>query len=234
MTNTVDEEYGTVLNFNGNTATIEKTHVPDIIVEAFSPSFYTISFWIIFLSDEFIAKLFRMGTNSIHRNIAISARETRTLFGFYNNSVPVDFVMSPNTWYHVSYVRDVGDFYLYINASLVGQKRGFNVTTGLSDIVVGNFDGYMSDYRIYEGALSITAVQELVALGPNKDFKEPTISSVEVMSKSVITYMENIDNMASGSLFLKIDDIQVQVTENPMIITGLKENSSRVLKLYKI
>ncbi|QDU56553.1 lamin tail domain-containing protein [Aeoliella mucimassa] len=112
----------------------------------------------------------------------------------------IDWSQSPNTntEYHFAVVWDgASDTQsLYVNGQLVGQS---STTLDLADLNDNNnwlgrsqwndplFDGYHNEFRIYNQALSSSALAESYEAGPNAVFAGPTINSFEANQSSIVS-----------------------------------------------
>jgi hypothetical protein len=101
----------------------------------------------------------------------------------------ISFTLSPNTWYHIVFIKESGVAKIYVNGSLIGSAGNTNSYNagggGLSYINTSRdlsrqFPGYISNYRIVKGTAVYTA-----------NFTPPTEPLTAIAGTSLLTCQSN-------------------------------------------
>lgn len=144
-------------------------------------------------------------------------------------------------WYHIAITYDGTTEILYVDGSqqksearsmLVG---GDSFTIGGSPSYTGSYrlDGYMSDFRAYDNALSATEITTIHTEGPNPVVSQfipgvTSISATVVEVTGALTYQINITESPSGTTWVA----HTGISTGNVTIGSLTPGTTYVLQLY--
>lgn len=143
------------------------------------------------------------------------------------------YTVSPNTWYHVAFVRSGSTFTQYVNGSSTGSfTYSGSIYDGGSNLEVGSyingsyrFTGYMDEFRITKGVARYTAnfvPQSFEFLDFSTNSTAPVITAIGISSSAGIqnNYMNETDSLIAIVSFNKA----VTITGTPRLAANIGGN----------
>lgn len=221
-----DPTYGTVASFDrSSTAGLSLSTVPAGILGA-SPR--TVSFWVKRNNDghsfEYI-----YGYGGTPSYLEWRAQfQSGSLMHYANNSrIFHSLQYNENVWYHVAVTYDGTTKNTYDNGSLALFAAKTVDTTGTGALTIGysttylttyRFDGYLSDFRIYDYAMSAAEISTLHAEGPNPPIVVDWV--LDANSKYEISSKEHLINlMNNGTIYQNTGSVPPAWTSDAFIQT---------------
>jgi hypothetical protein len=170
------------LEFDGTDDLLEQT------IKIDDPDFsHTVSAWIKVNQKTLTNTLFSLGTPGAQPNRSSSSiYATSTGFGyvFYGGDMNITYSYSPGIWYHIVGTRAKGGTYatnqkFYVNGVDVTGSSTFSSSTGsiltlptYSTLLIGKvlwstamFNGFISQFKLYDTALTASEVKTLYDMG---------------------------------------------------------------------
>jgi len=191
VSSAIDTTYGNVASFTGAIDSyLSLTSVPTSIQGA-SPRTY--SLWVKRDSNTDLRILFAHGESPDRIQLYFTTLD-RLILSMNSDSIVVTDSFTTNTWYNIVISYDGTTIFLYNNGVLLDSKEhsltvsssalaiGFDLTS--SNIYV--FEGDMSDFRIYDGALNPTEISSIYSDGPNAPYTYPDPSPRDPPYSSVV------------------------------------------------
>lgn len=192
----VDTTYGNVASFTGATNSyLGLTPTPSEI-QGSSPR--TFSMWVNRNSDSDLRVLFANGESPDRLQVYFTTLN-RLVVNYHSGSIVVTDSFTTNVWYNIVTTYDGTTLSLYNNGVFL-DSAVVTLTTSSSQLTIGFditastiyiFDGEISDFRIYDGALDATEIASLYSDGPNAPYvypdpspRDPPYSSVVLASSS--------------------------------------------------
>ena len=170
----IDATYGNVAQFDGSTsASLSLASAPSEIEGALPRTF---SFWVNKSDNGFnvvhdngsdpnrYSAFFNTGTTTFRTNYGVSSLD----------SSPVTF--STGTWFHIASTYDGSTMTAYVNGVESASNTGVTLATDSTPFTIGDdpslgtgfsLNGYLSDFRVYDYALSASEMSIIHANGPN-------------------------------------------------------------------
>jgi hypothetical protein len=152
------------LYFDGSNTYVSAYSIPDSVFSGY----FTISTWVKFSSvnkgtDNAIAG---HGSASTNNGLHIGERNGKAYFGFYSNDLAGNQVLTPNTWYHLTFVYDGGKK-IYINGLLDASGASGAYTGTGSNFEIGRYPwsttqhlyGTLDNFKIWNKALSPSEIE---------------------------------------------------------------------------
>ena len=184
VTLVTDSERGNVASFTNSTSklVLSSASVPPSLI---GRGTRTYAFWVNFSSTSTSMVLFNNGINSREKRFRLQLQANSTL------SVDVkdwsgngSIALSPGTWYHIACVFDLVYWRAYVNgtsdASMICSP---NVSVAEGDFIIGEddtsdegFSGLMSDFRVYDTALSVEDIVSLSMITPDPPTSDGPLS----------------------------------------------------------
>ena len=221
-------------------------------------------------SDNINANKFILDYGNITDGIAlkINGAQNEVVAGFRNQGVLEELSVSFEfmTWHHVALVFKKGQYQLYLDGSAIGTVShlgfhesqtisenmligGNSSTTAFGNATVGSFRGMVDDFYLYDKALSLTEINQLimsavpddisgsqhksnakislekgvepVVLYPNPTAKNKALTlEIHLEKAETITY--SITDVSGRMLVSKSISLSAGTTKTPVKVSGLK------------
>lgn len=242
-----DSERGSVASFNGSTAKLilPSSDVPSALT---GNSARTISCWVKHSTSSDRLVLFRAGNNSSGQRLRITMTSENKLWPDVSgglNSIGTTPLVS-GTWHHVSLTYDGTIIQVYLDG-ILDVTWSTTVNTAVNDLIIGEdetsagipFVGMMSDFRVYDYALSETEV----TADMNDTYEAPgeseTVKSNEMVAESGVFFMDLVwsaDNLARSYKieYTGADDSEgiLVTSETSASVGSLTPNTEYVFTLF--
>ena len=210
VTTTVDETYGTVALFDGNSH-LELATLPDALIGT-APR--TVSLWVN-RSDTSNSCMFHAG--SLTRRLYFYFFQTLLKVGSVPNNVTIGSASSLNTWFHYVITSTITNVTVYqdgVEIYSVEHTLDLDEETLLIGRLINfttfGFSGKMTDFRIYADTISSEEALSIYTSGPNPTTTIPLTITPRVSNISVSVAF------ISGAIGYRLT---YQITGNDNIIT---------------
>ena len=219
VTTVNDATHGDVANFGGSiTSDMTLATQPSALLGS---SNRTVSLWARRTTTTGFGVIYDVGS-STGGNRYTSFFQNTDLFRLQYDADVIDDTgpWPASTWYHIASTYDGTTVSSYVDGVLLGSKTATLNTGPSGPLTIGNdpdlssgfeFTGYVSDFRVYDGALSAIQIADLFSDGPNAAQIDVTMYSHaahvtwgEVSGAATYTL---ITKDSSGDTFDTISDI---------------------------
>ena len=175
VTTVNDATYGDVANFGGSTTSdMTLATQPSAL---FGSANRTVSLWARRTTTTGFGVIYDVGSSTGGNRYTSFFQNTNLFRLQYDADVIDDTGPWPaSTWYHIVSTYDGTTVSSYSNGVLLGSKTATLNTGPSGPLTIGNdpdlatgfeFNGYISDFRVYDGALSAIEIADLFSDGPN-------------------------------------------------------------------
>lgn len=153
------------------------TDLTTVLTDSFWQSDWTASFWVNFDTLNTTATisadktLLHHGTSASYKGLHLTQRNSKLLFGLYNNDLTGVQTLNTGTWYNIVFTLNNTSFakQIYINGALDNSHTGGGAYTGTGSntrlcgpvLVFGSyFDGFFSNCNFYNRVLTFSEISQ--------------------------------------------------------------------------